>query len=142
MPQPTNKLSRFWQELKRRKVVRVIVMYAGVTFIITELVSNISEPLYLPDWIATFVILMLIIGFPIIAILSWIFDFLGVVIEIMFAPIHMLLIIHVAGDLAQEIVKAPFRRSGSRGKSDIPIAECTRRILRGSLFDNFGNEYF
>jgi TolB-like protein len=49
-------------------------MYAGVAFIITELVNNISEPLYLPDWIATFVILLLIIGFPIIAILSWIFD--------------------------------------------------------------------
>jgi hypothetical protein len=24
-----NKLSRFWQELKRQKVIKVIVMYAG-----------------------------------------------------------------------------------------------------------------
>ena len=74
MLQESNKLSQFWQELKRRKVVRVIIMYAGVAFIITELENNISEPLHLPDWIATFVILLLIIGFPIIAILSWIFD--------------------------------------------------------------------
>ncbi len=64
----------FWQELKRRKVVRVIVMYAGAAYIILELVNNIIGPLHLPEWIATLVILLLIIGFPIIAILSWIFD--------------------------------------------------------------------
>ena len=74
MPQPTNKLSQFWQELKRRKVVRVIAMYAGAAYIIIELVSNITEPLHLPDWTTTLVILLLAIGFPITAILSWIFD--------------------------------------------------------------------
>jgi len=68
------KLSQFWQELKRRKVVRVIAMYAGAAYIIIELVSNISEPLHLPGWTTTMVILLLAIGFPITAILSWIFD--------------------------------------------------------------------
>jgi tetratricopeptide (TPR) repeat protein len=68
-------LGRFWQELKRRNVVRVIAMYGGIVYIIIELVSNISEPLHLPQWFATLVILLLAIGFPIIAILSWIFDF-------------------------------------------------------------------
>jgi len=70
---PSN-LGQFWQELKRRKVVRVIAMYAGVAYIIIELVSNITEPLHLPDWTSTLVILLLAIGFPITAILSWIFD--------------------------------------------------------------------
>jgi len=65
---------RFWQELKRRKVVRVIAMYAGAAYIIIELVNNVAEPLHLPVWTATLVILLLIIGFPIVAILSWIFD--------------------------------------------------------------------
>ena len=74
MPQPTNKITQFWQELKRRKVVRVIAMYAGVAYIIIELVSNITEPLHLPPWTTTLVILLLAIGFPITAILSWIFD--------------------------------------------------------------------
>jgi len=72
--QPKNPFS-FWQELKRRKVFRVIAMYAGAAYIIIELVNNVAEPLHLPEWVATFVILLLVIGFPIVALLSWIFDF-------------------------------------------------------------------
>ncbi len=74
MPGKPSNLIQFWQELKRRKVVRVIAMYAGAAYIIIELVSNITEPLHLPGWTTTLVILLLAIGFPITAILSWIFD--------------------------------------------------------------------
>ena len=74
MPGDPNKLSQFWQELKRRKVIKVIAMYAGVAYILIELASNVAEPLHLPEWIPTFVILLLVIGFPITIILSWIFD--------------------------------------------------------------------
>lgn len=74
MPEQSNRLVKFWNELKRRKVFRVIVMYAGAVYIIIELVNNVAEPLHLPEWTATLVILLLIIGFPIVAILSWIFD--------------------------------------------------------------------
>ena len=41
---------------------------------IIEVTNNIVEPLGLPAWGPTVVILLLIIGFPVIAILSWIFD--------------------------------------------------------------------
>ncbi len=44
MAHSTNKLSQFWQELKRRRVVRVIAMYAGVAYIIIEFL-NILKPL-------------------------------------------------------------------------------------------------
>ena len=44
MPEKPNKLSQFWQELKRRKVFRVVAMYAGVAYIIIELVNNVAEP--------------------------------------------------------------------------------------------------
>jgi tetratricopeptide (TPR) repeat protein len=74
MTQSPNKITQFWQELKRRKVIKVIAMYAGVAYILIELASNVAEPLRLPEWIPTFVILLLIIGFPITIILSWIFD--------------------------------------------------------------------
>ena len=69
-----NKLSRFWQELKRRKVIHVITVYAGAAFVIIELVSNITEPLTLPEWTPTLVIILLAIGFPIVIIVSWIYD--------------------------------------------------------------------
>ena len=69
-----NNLSQFWHELKRRKVVRVITVYAAAAFVILELVSIIVEPLKLPEWFLPMVIVLLCIGFIIAIILSWIFD--------------------------------------------------------------------
>ncbi len=69
-----SKLSQFWQELKRRKVIYVITVYASAAFVIIELANNVVEPLNLPGRTPTFVIIFLAIGFPIAIILSWIFD--------------------------------------------------------------------
>ena len=74
MPDNPNKLSQFWQELKRRKVVHVIIVYATASFVIIELVNNVYEPLRLPEWTPTFVIILLCIGFIITVIISWIYD--------------------------------------------------------------------
>jgi len=69
-----NKLTLFWKELKRRKVIQVITVYAGAAFVIIELINNISEPLRLPEWTPTLVIVILLVGFPLSVIFSWIFD--------------------------------------------------------------------
>jgi hypothetical protein len=69
-----NRLPRFWQELKRRNVVRVTTVYAGAAFVIIELINNITEPLRLPEWTPTLVIVLLAIGFPVVIIFSWIYD--------------------------------------------------------------------
>jgi TolB-like protein/Tfp pilus assembly protein PilF len=69
-----NKLSRFWQELKRRKVIYVITVYASAAFVIIELVNNVVEPLSLPERISTFAIIILAIGFPLVVVVSWLFD--------------------------------------------------------------------
>ena len=69
-----NKLSQFWQELKRRKVVRVITVYAAAAFVIMEVANNISDSLDLPVWISKWVVLLLGIGLIITILLSWIFD--------------------------------------------------------------------
>jgi len=69
-----NKLSQFWQELKRRNVVRVLTVYAGAAFVIIELINNITEPLHLPEWTPTLVIVLLAIGIPVAIVFSWIYD--------------------------------------------------------------------
>jgi len=74
MASDPNKLSKFWQELKRRKVIKVIAMYAATAFIIMEAGDIMLPRLGLPDWTVTFIIILLIVGFPIAIILSWIFD--------------------------------------------------------------------
>jgi hypothetical protein len=75
MAQKTNSLERFWKELKRRKVFSVVTTYAATGYIIIEVVNNLIGPLHLPDWLATLVVTLLIIGLPLVIILSWIFDF-------------------------------------------------------------------
>ncbi len=70
-----DKSNSFWQELKRRKVIRVIIGYAAAAYVILELTSIIAEPLGLPSWTINFILILLIAGFIITAIISWIYDF-------------------------------------------------------------------
>jgi len=74
MPPCSNKLSQFWQELKRRRVIHVIIVYATAAFVIIELVNNVYETLRLPEWTPALALIILAIGFPIALIFSWIFD--------------------------------------------------------------------
>jgi len=74
MASDPNKLSRFWQELKRRKVLRVITVYAAVAFVILQLVEILAPSLRLPDWTMNFILVVLIVGFIIAIVLSWIYD--------------------------------------------------------------------
>jgi len=69
-----NKLSRFWHELKRRKVINVVTVYASAAFVIIELIGNLTEPLNLPASLSTIVIIVLAVGFPLAIILSWLYD--------------------------------------------------------------------
>ena len=75
-------ITGFWQELKRRKVVKVIIVYATISFILLQLLSILIKPLFLPQWLMTLVIVLLAIGFPIAIIFSWIFDITPAGIEV------------------------------------------------------------
>ena len=74
MPDKPDNPLNFWQELKRRKVIRVIPVYAAASFVLLELVDIISEPFGLPDWTLKFVFVLLCVGFIIAVILSWVYD--------------------------------------------------------------------
>jgi len=69
-----NRLSRFWQELKRRRVIHVITVYASAGFVIIELIGNLKEPLNLPATLSTIVVIVLAVGFPLAIIISWLYD--------------------------------------------------------------------
>jgi len=61
-------------EIKRRKVFQVAAVYAVVAWLLVQIVDVVNEPLSLPDWFDTAVIMALAIGFPIAVILAWAFD--------------------------------------------------------------------
>ncbi len=64
----------FWEEVKRRKVVRVAVLYTVVAWLLVQLAVTVEAPLNLPDWMDTFVIVLVLVGFPLALILSWAYD--------------------------------------------------------------------
>jgi adenylate cyclase len=64
----------FWQEVKRRKVVRVAMVYSVVAWLVVEIVVTVEAPLNLPGWLDTFVIVLVLVGFPLALILSWAYD--------------------------------------------------------------------
>jgi tetratricopeptide (TPR) repeat protein len=75
MDRKSNKIDRFWQELKRRKVFGIVTTYTATAYIIIEVTNNLTVPLHLPDWFASLELIILLIGLPVVVILSWIFDF-------------------------------------------------------------------
>lgn len=64
----------FLREMKQRKVFQVAAMYAVVAWLLIEVITTVEEPLELPAWADTLVIVLLAIGFPVALILSWAFD--------------------------------------------------------------------
>jgi len=64
----------FWEEAKRRNVVRVVSIYAAAAYVILEITSIISESLNLPEWTMVVIIALLVVLFILLSILSWIYD--------------------------------------------------------------------
>ena len=67
-------MTSLWRELKRRKVVKVAVTYAIVGWLLVEVASTVFPIVRLPDWTITLVTMLVLLGFPLALVLSWIFD--------------------------------------------------------------------
>jgi tetratricopeptide (TPR) repeat protein len=65
---------KFWNELKRRKVIKATLVYLAVAYGILEASDIIFPALGLPQWTITFVLVLLIIVFILVLVLTWIYD--------------------------------------------------------------------
>lgn len=64
----------FWEELKRRNVVKVGMAYAIVAWLIAQVASVVAPALTLPEWTTRFVVLVLLLGFPLALFLAWAYE--------------------------------------------------------------------
>jgi TolB-like protein/Flp pilus assembly protein TadD len=64
-------ISEYFEELKRRKVVRVAIAYAVGAWLLMQVADATFEPLNLPQWSTTLVLWLLALGFPVALILAW-----------------------------------------------------------------------
>src|SRR3954471_2283674 len=67
-----DRMQSFLAELKRRHIYRVAAAYAVVAWVLLQLVNNLTPALKLPDWIATAIVVLLAIGFPLALLFCWI----------------------------------------------------------------------
>jgi tetratricopeptide (TPR) repeat protein len=120
MPNKPNNLGQFWHELKRRRVIHVITVYATAAFVIIELVNNLAEPLNLPARLPIIIVVVLAVGFPLVIILSWIYDLMSegglVVLNVMGGGKQLR-----AGDI-QSLVVLPFDNFTGDNKLEYMVA--------------------
>ena len=61
-------------ELKRRNVIKVSVAYVIVAWVVLQVADVLLNNLEAPAWIFKVILLVLIVGFPVTIVLSWVFD--------------------------------------------------------------------
>jgi pimeloyl-ACP methyl ester carboxylesterase len=60
--------------LKHKQVYKFGAIYLAVAWLLTQVAVNIKQPLELPVWTDTLVIVLLALGFPIVLVLAWALD--------------------------------------------------------------------
>ena len=73
MGEQPSKLAYFMAELRRRRVFRVAVGYAAVAFVVLQL-SEIVLPAFSAEWALQLVVVFVVLGFPVVMALAWVFD--------------------------------------------------------------------
>jgi TolB-like protein/Flp pilus assembly protein TadD len=63
-----------FEELKRRNVFRVAVLYAVSAWLVLQVADVLAGLFGLPDWSLRFVGFILLLGFPLALIFSWVFE--------------------------------------------------------------------
>jgi len=73
-PRPLLAYQRWFAEMKRRKVFRVVAAYGATAFVVLEAASIVFPAIPLPGWAMSLVVWMAILGFPIAVVLAWAFE--------------------------------------------------------------------
>jgi TolB-like protein len=63
-----------FEELRRRKVVRVAVVYAATAFAVLQAADIMLPRLAVPEWAMTLVVVFAVLGFPIALVLGWVLE--------------------------------------------------------------------
>ncbi len=64
----------FFEEVKRRNLLRVGAAYAVVAWLLLQISSEWVPALLLPQWIHSAVALLLVLGFPVALLFAWAFE--------------------------------------------------------------------
>src|SRR4030095_7095023 len=99
---PTN----FLTELKRRNVYRAAVAYGVVAWFLTQLTTQVLPLFEIPNSAMRFVVIALVVGFPIAMLLAWLYEFTpeGIVRTEDLDPIHARSVQRASGRILDFII--------------------------------------
>ena len=67
-------IAGIFTDLQRRGVLRVAGIYCVAAWVISEVAISLEEPLGLPGWLDTSIVIVLAMGFPIALLLAYAFN--------------------------------------------------------------------
>ena len=67
-------MKKFIRELRRREVFRTAGFYVGIGWILIEAGSVVGPIFNVPDWVLQFLVMAVLIGFPVMLVLAWVYD--------------------------------------------------------------------
>src|ERR1043166_4277381 len=158
------KIDNFFNELKRRNVIRAAGLYLVGAWLLTQVASTVLPMFGAPDWLPRSIVILLAIGFVPMLIFSWVFELTpqglkrdeDVRPEESIAPqtgrrmnrmIIAVLVIALAYFVVDKFVLTP-RREKSAAKSpssesiSAPNQKSVAVLAFANLSDDKGSEYF
>jgi len=67
-------MPNIFSELKKRKVFNSAAIYLATAFVLLQAATIIIPALKIPEWTISFLVVLAILGFPVVIIISWIYD--------------------------------------------------------------------
>ena len=71
---PKQGLGAFWQELRRRHVVRAGGVYVAAAFVVLQLGEIVLPAFNAPDWVLQSLVVAAFLGLPVVLAFAWVYD--------------------------------------------------------------------
>lgn len=71
---PRQGLGAFWQELRRRHVVRAGGVYVAAAFVVLQLGEIVLPAFNAPDWVLQSLVVAAFLGLPVVVAFAWVYD--------------------------------------------------------------------
>jgi len=103
-------LKKFFAELKRRRVYGVAIAYAVSGWALAQGIAQIFPVFDIANWVVRFIVLLIVLGFPVALVLSWFFDLTryGIVRTLDVGPASKVAVVKAARPPEKSIAVLPF----------------------------------
>src|SRR6266568_3148364 len=103
-------LKKFFAELKRRRVYGVAIAYAVSGWALAQGIAQVFPVFDIANWVVRFIVLLIVLGFPVALVLSWFFDLTryGIVRTLDAEPASKIAVVQTARPPEKSIAVLPF----------------------------------